>query len=90
MVRGWEGRLRLAARAIDERLKADPHQTVCHGDPKEENMLFANDVAHLWPRPGLWRAPKGMPQKKAEDLIYGYAVQRSSSSWVRDEEDLFI
>ena len=37
---GWEGRLRLAARAIDERLKADPFQTVVHGDAKEANMLF--------------------------------------------------
>ena len=63
--KGWEGRLRLAARAIDERLKADPLQTVCHGDPKDDNMLFAVDgdkvVAHLHdfqycgkvPRPAL-------------------------------------
>jgi len=40
--RGWEGRLRLAARAIDERLKADPMQTVCHGDAKGANIIFAN------------------------------------------------
>lgn len=31
---GWMGRLRLAARAIDLRLKADPMQSVCHGDAK--------------------------------------------------------
>lgn len=37
---GWEGRLRLAARALDERLKADPSQTVIHGDSKPANMLF--------------------------------------------------
>ena len=41
--RGWEGRLRLAARAIDERLKADKHQTIVHGDAKSANMLFAKD-----------------------------------------------
>lgn len=40
---GFEGRLRLAARAIDARLKADRHQTICHGDAKSENMLFDDD-----------------------------------------------
>jgi Ser/Thr protein kinase RdoA (MazF antagonist) len=37
---GWEGRLYLAARAIDERLKADAMQTCVHGDPKPANMFF--------------------------------------------------
>ena len=37
---GWEGRLKLAAKAIDERLKADPHQTIVHGDAKNANMYF--------------------------------------------------
>jgi len=37
---GWQGRLRLAARAIDLRLKADPLQTVCHGDAKSANIIF--------------------------------------------------
>ena len=41
--RGWEGRLRLAARAIDERLKADRMQSVVHGDPKDANFYFAAD-----------------------------------------------
>jgi len=40
---GFEGRLRRAARAIDKRLKADRHQTICHGDAKSENMLFEED-----------------------------------------------
>jgi len=44
--RGLEGRLRLAARAIDERLKSDPLQTICHGDAKAANMLF-DDVEPL-------------------------------------------
>ncbi|KAJ1620193.1 kinase-like domain-containing protein [Pavlovales sp. CCMP2436] len=38
--KGWEGRLRLAARALDERLKADPMQTCVHGDCKDANFLF--------------------------------------------------
>lgn len=39
--RGWEARLRLAARAIDLRLKHDALQTVVHGDAKDANMLFS-------------------------------------------------
>jgi hypothetical protein len=38
--RGWEGRLKLAARAIDEWLKATDIQSWVHGDPKEENVLW--------------------------------------------------
>ena len=34
------GRLRLAARAIDLRLKADPLQSVCHGDAKGANIMY--------------------------------------------------
>lgn len=37
---GWEGRLKLAARAIDERLKRDGMQCCIHGDAKDANMLF--------------------------------------------------
>jgi len=38
--RGWEGRLKLAARAIDERLRRDEMQCCIHGDAKDANMLF--------------------------------------------------
>lgn len=38
---GWMGRLRLAARALDLRLKLDPMQTVCHGDAKGANVVYA-------------------------------------------------
>lgn len=41
---GWQGRLRLAARGIDQRLKQDRFQTICHGDAKSENMLFRNST----------------------------------------------
>lgn len=40
---GWMGRLRLAARAIDLRLKADPMQSVCHGDAKGANIMYTTD-----------------------------------------------
>eukprot|EP00934_Nitzschia_sp_Nitz4_P007196 Nitzschia sp. Nitz4//scaffold37_size175936//115540//116595//NITZ4_002055-RA/size175936-processed-gene-0.196-mRNA-1//1//CDS//3329549815//7186//frame0 len=37
--RGWEGRLKLAAKAIDTCLKRDPMQCLIHGDPKEANIM---------------------------------------------------
>ncbi|KAL7524988.1 hypothetical protein ACHAWF_001163 [Thalassiosira exigua] len=40
--RGWEGRLRMAARAIDERLRRDGRQCCVHGDAKDANMLFGD------------------------------------------------
>jgi hypothetical protein len=41
---GWEGRLRLAARALDERLKLDKYVSIAHGDLKGANILLSNDV----------------------------------------------
>ncbi len=41
--RGWEGRLKRAARAIDGRLKRDSMQCCIHGDAKDANMLFSRD-----------------------------------------------
>lgn len=41
--RGWEGRLKLAARAIHDRLGRDGMQCVVHGDAKDANMLFLDD-----------------------------------------------
>jgi aminoglycoside phosphotransferase (APT) family kinase protein len=37
---GWQGRLKMAARAVDWRLKNDPMLTIVHGDAKSANMLF--------------------------------------------------
>ncbi len=37
---GWEGRLKRAARAINERLRRDTMQCCIHGDAKDANMLF--------------------------------------------------
>eukprot|EP01043_Picozoa_sp_COSAG02_P045910 COSAG02_NODE_4244_length_5593_cov_2.391518_5_plen_326_part_00 len=38
---GWEGRLRRAAQALDQRLKDDPYQCIVHGDLKSDNMTFS-------------------------------------------------
>lgn len=40
---GWEGRLFLAAAAIDARLKTDPFQAIVHGDFKANNMVSDDD-----------------------------------------------
>jgi len=39
--KGWEGRLKRAARAIDGRLKRDHMQCCIHGDAKDANMVFS-------------------------------------------------
>lgn len=41
---GVEGRLRLAAAGIDQRLKADRMQTICHGDAKGANIMVDEEV----------------------------------------------
>jgi aminoglycoside phosphotransferase (APT) family kinase protein len=43
--KGLEGRLKLAARAIHDRLQRDPCQCLVHGDVKEANLLFTRDEA---------------------------------------------
>jgi hypothetical protein len=42
---GWAGRLRSAARALDERCKADALLTCVHGDAKSANIFFRKDSA---------------------------------------------
>jgi len=44
-----EPRMKLAARAIDARLKQDPCQSVCHGDAKGANILYASEGAACVP-----------------------------------------
>ena len=44
---GWENRLRLAARAISDRLKRATTQCAIHGDAKGANMMFSQDGAPL-------------------------------------------
>ena len=45
--RGVEGMLKRAARAIDEKLKSNPYQTVCHGDLKACNMSLSTDTNYV-------------------------------------------
>ena len=70
--RGWEGRLRLAARAIDERLKRDAMQCCVHGDAKDANILLDHDGATMTARMyDLQYCGRGCP---AVDLAYFLCV----------------
>lgn len=55
--RGWEGRLRLAARAIDERLRRDGMQCCVHGDAKEANILFQGGGVSMYDFQYCGKAP---------------------------------
>lgn len=66
--RCWEGRLKRAARAIDERLKRDPMQCVIHGDLKDANMLFSNNSVGIYDFQYCGRAPPTV------DLAYFFCV----------------
>jgi Phosphotransferase enzyme family len=79
--KGWEGRLKRAARAIDERLKRDTLQCLIHGDTKDANMLFSENnigepIATLC---DFQYCGKGPPTK---DLAYFFC----SSASLDDEE----
>mmetsp|Transcript_202 Transcript_202/g.351 ORF Transcript_202/g.351 Transcript_202/m.351 type:complete len:350 (+) Transcript_202:213-1262(+) len=76
--RGWEGRLKRAARAIDERLKRDPMQTVIHGDLKDANMLFSNNSVGIYDFQYCGRAPPTV------DLAYFFCVV------VGDADDAYL
>uniref|UniRef100_A0A7S4V5Q2 CHK kinase-like domain-containing protein n=1 Tax=Ditylum brightwellii TaxID=49249 RepID=A0A7S4V5Q2_9STRA len=45
--RGTEGKLRSAAKDIDEKLKAHPYQTCLHGDLKSCNMSLSSDPRYV-------------------------------------------
>lgn len=76
--RGWEGRLKRAARAIDERLKRDPMQTVIHGDLKDANMLFSNNSVGIYDFQYCGKAPPTV------DLAYFFCVA------VGDADDAYL
>jgi hypothetical protein len=44
---GWEGRLKRAARAVDDCLKRDPMQCLIHGDTKDANILLLNGSSEV-------------------------------------------
>jgi hypothetical protein len=81
---GWMGRLKLAARAIDLRLKEDPMQSVCHGDAKGANILYetgADGVAV----PNVYDFQYCGKAVVTKDLAYFFNVEASAS-----EEDLLL
>ena len=45
--RGWQGRLKHAAKALDRRLKHDPSQCCVHGDLKADNLCFAGQAVAM-------------------------------------------
>jgi hypothetical protein len=59
---GWLGRLFLAARALDVRLKADGMQTCIHGDPKDANLLFVRTP----------RGPRGSSRVRCQLFDFQY------------------
>jgi len=73
--RGWEGRLKLAARAIDERLKRDNMQCCIHGDAKEANMLFdGKGGVSMYDLQYCGRAPPGVSYMYHNTCMYFYLV----------------
>ena len=79
----------LAARALDERLKAGALQCIVHGDAKDANMLFASDGAALLydfqycgrrRRPRTWRPALTCASNAGQEarLLEGYHAELSS------------
>eukprot|EP00747_Dinoflagellata_sp_TGD_P079757 gnl/TRDRNA2_/TRDRNA2_160629_c0_seq1.p1 gnl/TRDRNA2_/TRDRNA2_160629_c0~~gnl/TRDRNA2_/TRDRNA2_160629_c0_seq1.p1 ORF type:complete len:319 (+),score=58.32 gnl/TRDRNA2_/TRDRNA2_160629_c0_seq1:229-1185(+) len=78
-----KSRLKLAAAAIDERLKADSLQTMCHGDPKGANIMWTKEQG-IFMYDFQWFG-KGPPTK---DLAYFFATAAmNGSGWDRAEEE---
>jgi tRNA A-37 threonylcarbamoyl transferase component Bud32 len=71
--KGWEGRLKRAARAIDNRLKRDSMQTIIHGDAKDANVIVVDNqqVAMV----DFQYCGKGPPTKDLAYFLCSYAVQ---------------
>lgn len=78
--------LRLAAAAIDARLKADAMQTMCHGDPKGANIMMDDqDGVCLYDFQWFGKAP---PTK---DLAYFFATAAMNGrGWNKDQEDSYL
>jgi hypothetical protein len=79
---GFMGRLKLAARAIDLRLKEDPMQSVCHGDAKGANIVYAESGGACVPL--VYDFQYAGKACVAKDLAYFFNVEASSS----EEESL--
>jgi hypothetical protein len=68
--RGLSGRLKLAARAIDRRLKSGEWQCLIHGDPKDANILIDDD----WSGGGSGSGNNG-PRSENVGKVYLYDFQ---------------
>jgi hypothetical protein len=79
--RGLEGRLKRAAKAIDERLQADAAQCLVHGDVKEANLLFHADATDGLTLCDFQYCGQGTP---AQDLAYFFC---SSLDGLEDQEE---
>lgn len=84
--RGWEGRLKRAARAIDDHLQRNPMQCLIHGDVKDANVLLSSpannrndDVEPVVTLCDFQYCGRGPPTK---DLAYFFC----SSANVPDED----
>eukprot|EP00294_Goniomonas_avonlea_P013485 CAMPEP_0114553968 /NCGR_PEP_ID=MMETSP0114-20121206/7955_1 /TAXON_ID=31324 /ORGANISM="Goniomonas sp, Strain m" /LENGTH=359 /DNA_ID=CAMNT_0001738975 /DNA_START=87 /DNA_END=1166 /DNA_ORIENTATION=+ len=80
---GVSGRLHLAAAAIDARMKADPMQTIVHGDPKVANMMFdqAGEASFL---DFQWIGKAAA----SKDLAYCFCT--AASSLTEDDEAVYL
>ena len=74
---GFMGRLRLAARAIDLRLKADPMQSICHGDAKGANILYREESNQCVPL--VYDFQYCGKACVAKDLAYFFNVEANAS-----------
>jgi len=94
--RGWEGRLKTAARAVHECLQRDPMQCLIHGDVKSENVLLMPKNANNPSSDGdddettitmcdYQYTGKGPPTK---DLAYFFCSSVDLSSEAEEEEYL--
>lgn len=85
--KGWMGRLKRAARAIDLRLKADRLQSVCHGDAKGANILYTQDggaaAALVYDFQYCGKAAV------TKDLAYFFNVEASPSEVLRSSHGQF-
>lgn len=80
---GWLGRLKLAARAIDLRLKEDTMQSVCHGDAKGANIVYGtNDAGEAVPL--VYDFQYSGKAAVTKDLAYYFNVEADEA----DEEQL--
>jgi thiamine kinase-like enzyme len=81
--KGWEGRLKRAARAIDGRLQRDALQCLIHGDAKDANVIVTNDKDDTLFMCDFQYCGKGPPTR---DLAYFFCT----SANVKNEREALL